>query len=632
MRITSLADVEAYEETPCQNRWRGKNVYDLIRQSAEKHAMRPAIQFQFTPDLEEDPRVVTYSTLLARINQTANALHAAGVSIGGATSIILPNLVENHFSLWGAQTLGIAGPVNYMLEADALRDIMRASDTQALVVLGPSDDFDIWEKASAVVDDVPTLKVVLQVNGLGVPGPTEARTPGGIPIIDFNTALASQDGDRLAFDRDIDIEDVGIYFHTGGTTGTPKIAQLSHRNQVHVASTKADVSDLDANSVGICGLPLFHVNAVFNTGLNFFACGGHAVYLTPKGFRTRGLLDNFWRLIEKYRGTMFNTVPTVVSALLDRPITGIDISSLDFVSCGAAPISPEVFRQFQEATGANILEGYGLTEGTLSSSTNPKDGEKRLGSIGIRYPYQQMKCVILDDDGNFVRDCDVDEVGVIVIKGPNVFMGYKQEEANGSAFVDGWFITGDLARQDEDGYFYMVGRAKDLIIRGGNNIDPKGIEDTLSRHPAVALAAAVGQPDAYAGELPCAYVSVAEGYSGDMAPLAEELVAFAKQHVRERAAAPVYIEIVNDMPLTAVGKIFKPALQMRAIERVLGDAAKAIEPAIEVAVAKDDRLGMLARVSLPETDGEPSATVDAVSKVLDQFTVKYEFSTQEERS
>ena len=627
VKIETLADIEAYESVPCEQRWRGGNVYDLIRRTVEKYPNRPAMKFQFSAAPDEEPWIISYARFLARINQFANRLHTEGLAQGSVTSILLPNIAENHFANWGAQAFGIAGQINYMLEPEALRDIMIASGTEALVVLGPDSEFDIWEKTISIVDAVPSLEVIFQVTMPGVGASDKTSTKGGIPIRKFADELGTANADRLEFRRDIDIEEVGIHFHTGGTTGTPKIAQISHRNQVHVASIKAELFNLTPDSVGICALPLFHVNAVFNTGLNFFAAGGHIVYLTPKGFRTRGLIDNFWRLIEKYRGTMFNTVPTVVSALLDRSLDGIDISSLDFVSCGAAPISREVLRQFQEKTGANILEGYGLTEGTLSSSSNPENGEKRLGSIGLRYPYQQMKCVLLDEGKQYVRDCEVGEVGVIVISGPNVFMGYKQASANEGQFIDDWFITDDLARQDVDGYFYLVGRAKDLIIRGGNNIDPKGIEDALMQHPVVALAAAVGQPDAYAGELPCAYVSVADDFDGDRSTLPENLRAFAREHVSERAAAPVYVEVVETMPLTAVGKIFKPDLRIRAIERVLGDAVVDAEATAEVFAANDSQRGMLASVVLPASASNQS--VEAVKQVLDQFTISYEISKQE---
>lgn len=176
------------------------------------------------------------------------------------------------------------------------------------------------------------------------------------------------------------------------------------------------------------------------------------------------------------------------------------------------PLPGEVYKAFEQHTDVSILEGYGLTEATCASSTNPRYGERRVGSIGLRYPYQAMKAVLLDQHGGYVRDCQPNETGTLVVKGPNVFAGYVQEEQNVGLWVaDGWLHTGDLGRQDEDGYFWLSGRTKDLIIRGGHNIDPAVIEEALYTHPAVALVAAVGKPDAYAGELPLAYFATLSG-------------------------------------------------------------------------------------------------------------------------
>lgn len=622
MNIATLADVEAFEAVPAETRWRGTNVYDLISKSAQTFASRPAIKYQETADLNEPPQVITYSELLGAIHQTANSLHAAGVSQGGVTAVIMPTLPETAIAMWGAQTLGIVAPINPMLEPNALRDIILEAGAEALVVEGPAQGSEIWEKTTQILHELPNLKLVLQVNHSGFDAETATSTPAGIPVKDFHSTIAEKNGDALDFDRAISPSDIAAYFHTGGTTGRPKLARHSHANQIHTASFMADFFGYDENTVAIGGLPLFHVNSFFNAGLNPLACGGHSVYLTSGGFRNREVIGNFWHLLEKYRATYFATVPTVVSSLLEVPIGSADLSAMDFIICGAAPISPQVFSQFQKQVGIPVLEAYGMTEGSLFSAGNPQHGEKRIGSIGIRVPYQAMKCVILDDDGRYVRDCVVDEPGVIVFKGPNVFMGYKQEDKNKDAFIDGeWLISGDLAREDADGYFWMTGRAKDLIIRGGHNIDPKGIEDTLAAHPAVALAAAIGQPDAYAGEKPCAYVTISDDVPGP-APTGEELKAFARENVPERAAAPAIVEILQTMPTTAVGKIFKPDLRAMAASRVLGEAVREIAPDAQVRVERHERHGVLAHVS-----GVSEDLRHAVSAALDKFTLAYTFDT-----
>ncbi|MEM9212486.1 MAG: acyl-CoA synthetase [Pseudomonadota bacterium] len=619
--IQSLADIEAFEVTPAEARWRGKSTYDMIARTANKFADLPALKFQYTPDVDEDPHVITYRELLSKIHQTANALFASGVKTGGVTSILLPSLPQIHYGLWGGQALGIVGPVNPMLEPDAIKDILLHSETEALIVEGPHEKSDVWDKALQIADDIPSLKIIVQVNIDGAPDTLPDRSAGGCPIVDFDTLIAEHNGDALDFDREIKPTDIAAYFHTGGTTGRPKLAQHTQANQVHLSSMMADMFDYDENTVAFGGLPLFHVNSFFNAGINLFACGGHAVFATSAGFRNKQVVANLWQLLEKYKITYFATVPTVVSSLLEVPINDADLSNMDYIICGAAPIAPQVFKQFQDVTQINVVEAYGMTEGTLFSAGNPKQGEKRVGSIGIRIPYQPMKCVILDDDNNYVRDCQVNEIGTIVIQGPNVFPGYKDPNKNKGVFIEGgWLISGDLARMDADGYFWMTGRSKDLIIRGGHNIDPKAIEDVLSDHPAVSLAAAIGQPDAYAGELPCAYVSLADNLDGPP-PTSEELRTFAKDNIGERAAVPVHVEVLETMPVTAVGKIFKPDLRALSIERVLLAAIKPDAGGVEIDVRNDEKKGLVAHVS----GIEPSQT-DAVRTKLDTFTVPYELT------
>ena len=352
-----------------------------------------------------------------------------------------------------------------------------------------------------------------------------------------------------------------------------------------------------------CGLPLFHVNGQLVTGLAPWSKGGHVVMGTPEGYRGKGAIANFWALVEHFRITMFSGVPTVYSALLETPIAGRNIGSLEAAICGAAPMPAPLFEAFQRETGVRILEGYGLTEGACASSLTPFKAAPRVGSIGLRFPYQDMRALILDEDARYVRDAKTDEIGVIAIRGPNVFSGYLDPAHNTVIWIERqgetWLNTGDVGRQDADGYFWLTGRKKELIIRGGHNIDPKLIEDALQSHPAVALTAAVGSPDAHAGELPVAYVQLKAGAVVTEA----ELLAHAARSIPEKAAVPKRVKISPSLPTTAVGKLFKPALvELEIEETICAEAEKAAVPIVSVKIQRDPQRGLRA-VVVTDTDG-----------------------------
>jgi len=298
--------------------------------------------------------------------------------------------------------------------------------------------------------------------------------------------------------------------------------------------------------------------------------GGEVVLSGPLGYRNASMLKDFWAIVERYQITYFSCVPTILSALMEVPKAGHDLSSLDFCFCGAAPAATELLNQFEKLTGLRVLEGYGQTEGTCVTSVNPMFGDCRVGSVGLRVPYMKVRVVEVDENGHAIRDCESNEVGEVAIAGPTVFSGYKNPEQNKGQWVDeGWFNTGDLGRLDEDGFLWLTGRSKDLIIRGGHNIDPQCIEEPLFKHPAVAAVAAVGKPDIRAGELPVVYVQPKSG--AVVTP--EELLNFCAQHIAERAAIPKEVILIDAMPVTAVGKIFKPTLRKditrRLVESVL---------------------------------------------------------------
>ncbi|NVD75042.1 AMP-binding protein, partial [Duganella sp. BJB1802] len=276
-------------------------------------------------------------------------------------------------------------------------------------------------------------------------------------------------------------------------------------------------------------------------------------------------------------------------------------SSLRHAFCGAAPLPAAGARRFEAAAGIPLCEGYGLTEGACISSVNPTGGGHRDGSVGLRLPHQSLQAWRVDGAGQARAACAAGEVGVIGIAGPNVFPGYLNAHDNQRIWLaPGWLNTGDLGYLDADGFLHLTGRAKDLIIRGGHNIDPAMIEDALLRHPAVAQAAAVGQPDEHAGELPVAYVMLKAGAT----IAAEQLLEEVRELVAERAAAPVRIELLAQIPLTAIGKIAKAELRMRAAAHVFGQKLEQLGIAAGVAMRADSRRGAVAVVDVDAPQAE----------------------------
>ncbi|MBW2347414.1 MAG: acyl-CoA synthetase [Deltaproteobacteria bacterium] len=613
--VATLADVETYERVPLEDRMPFQNTYDLIRHGTSIDPEAPALSFILSGEDYKNALRVTYRELFENITRAANLFHDLGVGPRDVISYLLPNLPQTHYVLWGAEAAGIANPINPLLEPATIRDICLAAGTRILVALGEFPGSDIWEKVETIRDDLPDLKAVVRVLG----GNDEKRN-----IYGFDEMLPSYPGDRLVSGRIISPEDRASMYHTGGTTGTPKLAPHTHFNEAAMAVMTAAVSDIGQGETTMCGLPLFHVNGTMVTGSVPFSIGAHVLLLGPRGYRDPSVMQNFYKIVEHYRAVSFSAVPTILSVLLDIPKGDADISSLRYLGCGAAPLSVELFRRFEAHSGMKIIEGYGLTEGTCVSSLNPLFGERKIGSIGLRLPYQQMKIFIVNAEGRFVREAEPNEIGSVCISGPNVFRGYLEERHNTGLFPqEGWINTGDLGRQDEDGYFWLTGRKKELIIRGGHNIDPALIEKPLYRLEGVQVAAAVGRPDPHAGEVPVAYVQLQDG--AKLTP--EKILAHLQAEVGERAAIPKEVFILDEMPLTPVGKIFKPKLRWEAARRVyakeleaLGDLAQECS----VTVGEDKVHGTLATIRVKPAQGVSASQLeDKVSEILSRYTVAY---------
>ncbi|MBI9087063.1 MAG: acyl-CoA synthetase [Desulfobacterales bacterium] len=618
--IRSVRDIEEIEKTPYQERLKADNTYAAIACGASLNPDAPAISFMLNGDAYDQPMVIPYKELIRKIRQSANLFHDLGVGPTDVVTYLLPNIPQTHYILWGAEAAGIVNPINPLLEPATIADICRAAKTKVLVALGEVPGSEIWAKAMAVRSEIPTLEHVVRVFG-----PSDPEQG----IIGFDETVEKYSGDKLDFERVIDPDDISSLYHTGGTTGTPKLARRTHFNEVIMALDLQIMGNMSQESIFMCGLPLFHVNGTTVTGLGPFAVGGHVVMLSPMGYRDPAVIKNFFKIVEHYKAQAFSSVPTVLSTLLDMPVGETDISSLQYAICGAAPLSVEMFKRFEAHTGMKILEGYGLTEGACASSINPKDGERKVGSIGIRMPYQRMKVVILDESGSYERDAEIGEIGAVCIQGPNVFKGYVEEAHNKGIWVQGdWFNSGDLGRMDEDGFFWLTGRKKELIIRGGHNIDPGMIEEVLYKLPDVAVAAAVGRPDPHAGEVPVAFVQLVEG--SQMTP--DDLLAYAKENVGERAAVPKAIHIIDTIPLTPVGKIFKPALRWQVIQRVFVkelESLGAMASAIDVTVGEDKIHGTSVNIRATCAEGStPELLEEKIKAILAQYTVHYSVAAE----
>jgi fatty-acyl-CoA synthase len=613
--LATDADVRAFEQIPYLDRIAAASTYDAIRHGASHDPDAPAIQFLPNADPADTPLVVTHRDFFARVTQAANMFHALGVGKDDVVSFLLPLLPEAFITLFGAEAAGIANPVNPLLEPHQIAEILEAARTTVLVALGPMPGTDIWQKVEKVRGHLKHLKAIVQV------GPGDAAAG----IHSFGKLIATHPSDRLVSGRTIAGSDIAAYFHTGGTTGTPKLVRHTHANQVYQAWGCNLILKARAGANYRFGMPLFHVGGSLTQALSSLAAGNCLVVLSPAGWRNPAAVKNIWGLVERFKPEGIGGVPTVLAATLSIPPGNADLSSLLYAAAGGSAIPVAVARAFQEKFKIPVIEVYGMTETSSVLTIAYGDRPIRIGSAGLPLPYSRVRIVKLDADGRFERDCATDEIGVITMAGPGVFGGYLNDAHNEGAFVDGvWVNSGDLGRLDGEGFLWITGRAKDLVIRGGHNIDPGPVEDIMFQHPAVGFAAVVGQPDAYAGELPIGYVQLKPGTSVQPG----ELEAWVRERTPERAAAPVQIIPIDPMPLTGVGKVFKPQLRWDAARRVFTNILAPLRDRgidCSVKVGAHGSHGSIATVTLlrvPEDQRQPIA--NEVQTLLAPFVMRHE--------
>lgn len=590
-RPADLADIES---VPLADRHLPDSTYAILRRAADLWPDRIATSVLTDGANWEQPSTRTFGELHAQVVRVANLLHARGIRRHDPVVLLSPNCEALITATLAAQLAGIAAPINPTLAPEHIAALAQRLGARIVITSGFEPTCD-----------------------------STARTLLDSGTVD--TVIALTELDALSADCDPDVfagaepigDDIATIFHTGGTTGLPKLAAHTHANEVANAWMIAAMSLLTQDSVIFAALPLFHVNAVMVTVLAPLLRGQQTVWAGPLGYRDPGLMINFWKIVERFGVTAMSAVPTVYAALAQIPVDA-DLSTMRFAVVGASPLPAAVREAFESRTGVPLVEGYGLTEATAASARSFPD-HLRPGSVGQRMPYQHVRVIRSDEDGTWL-DCPPGETGRLAIGGPTVFPGYVVDRT-GDGFVldgkgmlrDGWLDTGDLARVDDEGFIYLTGRAKDLIIRGGHNIDPSVVEDSLLSHPAVTAAAAVGRPDPHSGEVPVAYVTV----SGSE-PSETELLAWAASQVSERAAAPKSVTVVDALPITAVGKPNKLPLRADATRRAVLDALASTSGIRAVDCNADD--GTVRVMITVSSDDD----IEHVRTTMAQFTIDYE--------
>jgi long-chain acyl-CoA synthetase len=497
------------------------NLGTYLDEKARKYRDKPLLFYY--------DHTLTYGEFARQVDALAHGLKSLGFRKGDFIHVLVQNSPETLISYFAIQKIGcVAGPINAWWKAPEIEYLLNDSKGRGLI---------IEPQYLPVLDEIrsrcPHLEIVVETGE----SPREGHQS-------YNKLISGSPA--KAFKCTSKEKEAAYIFYTSGTTGNPKGVLLSHRNVFADVRGAQDSLNLEEGLRILIFLPLFHVNAMMTSTATLDR--GGAIVLR-KAFSA----SEFWSVVEKFKVNYFSAVPAVYQILLSDPSRDkYDRSSLMFGICGAAPMPVSTFKEFEETFKIPIVEGYGLTEATCASTLNPRDGVRKVGSIGLAMPGQEV--LIVDEDG---KELPAGERGEIVVRGDVVMMGYfNRPDETAEAVRDGVLHTGDVGYKDEDGYIFIVDRIKDMVIRGGENIYPKEIDNVLAAHPNIADAATIGVPDNVMGEEVKAFI-----IARDPSLTEEEVREWCRKHLAE-FKIPKYVEILDeDLPRNALGKVMKKVLK-----------------------------------------------------------------------
>jgi fatty-acyl-CoA synthase len=585
--VATIADLDRLEQRPFEEVFPLRTSWDILREGAARFGGAPAIRYLNDATNPEADTVISHADLARDVAAAAAVFRGLGVRPGRGVALLSQHTPLAQTALWAAQVAGHVVPINPMLKPDHIAALLEASSAAVVVMTGPNAEIDYW---TALVPALRAAGVKLPILAIDA----DAPCPGG------DGALA----DLIADHRDADpIEPEGdehalaAYYHTGGTTGAPKLVRHSRLNEAHVARSCALLHDLGPDDVVVNGFPLFHVAGAFVYGLSTLSAGGCLLIPGRLGMRNTAFTRTIWQQVERHGITVIGAVPTVLAGLNGVPLDA-DISTLRWFLTGGSPLPTELAEATERKTGKGVRNILGMTECAGAIAVEPVHAPRTPLSCGLRMPFSEV--AILSESSEEPEPLPTGETGIIALRGPNVSAGYSDPARDAGTFLPGgWLVSGDLGRLDAEGRLFVTGRKKDIIIRGAHNIDPQMIEDALMAHPEVENAAAVGMPDAYAGELPVAFVTLREG----SALAGGALIDFLRDRIEDPVALPKRIEVVETLPLTPVGKIFKPTLRRAATEWAVQAAAEGAGlTAGDFAIEVDEALAVSVTVPASRVD------------------------------
>ena len=552
------ADVRAFEQVPYADRIAAQSTYDAIKLGAARNPDAPAIQFLPNADPADTPLVITYRDFVARVTQAANMFHALGVGKDDVVSFLLPLLPDAFVTLFGAEAAGIANPVNPLLEPHQIAEILEAANTKVLVALGPMPGTDIWQKVEQVRGKLKHLKAIVQVA-------RRRRSGQRHPFL--------QRADQAAAVRPAGQRPARFPAATSRPISTPA-APPARRSSCATPTPTRSIRPGRCNlllkskpgSNLLFGMPLFHVGGSLTQALTHTRrpAAAWSCCRRPAG-AIRHAVKNIWGLVERFKPEALSSVPTVLAATLAIPPGNADISSLRYAAGGGSAIPVAVGQAIQDKLKLPVLEVYGMTETSSVHTMAYPDRPIRLGSVGLPVPYSRVRIVKLDADGNArARLRAGRDRRRASWPGPACSAAISTTRTTRARSSTG---TGSIpaisAGSTPDGYLWITGRAKDLVIRGGHNIDPAPIEEIMFQHPAVGFAAVVGQPDRLCRRVAGGLCAVEAGRERRSPANWKPGCASAR---RSAPPCPVQIIPIDPMPLTGVGKVFKPQLRWDAAQ------------------------------------------------------------------